>query len=52
MRGDSRLGLDDLVFDAWLGIARSHAYGTRNHGAAAVVLDMRTERRELGISCR
>jgi CHAT domain-containing protein len=24
-----------LAFDAWLGIARSHAYGTRNHGAAA-----------------
>lgn len=29
------LDLTDLEFDAWLGIARSHAYGTRNHGAAA-----------------
>lgn len=28
-------GLADVAFDAWLGIARSHAYGTRNHGAAA-----------------
>ncbi len=25
----------ELLFDAWMAIARSHAYGTRNHGAAA-----------------
>lgn len=30
-----RAGLADVAFDAWLGIARSHAYGTRDHGAAA-----------------
>lgn len=28
-----------LAFDAWLGIARSYAYGTRNHGAAAAAFD-------------
>jgi CHAT domain-containing protein len=33
------LGLEDLLFDAWLGIARSHAYGTRNHGAAAAAFE-------------
>jgi CHAT domain-containing protein len=26
-------------FDAWLGTARSHAYGTRNHGAAAAAFE-------------
>lgn len=29
----------DIEFDAWLGIARSHAYGTRNHGAAAAAFE-------------
>jgi len=29
----------DLLFDAYLGIARCHAYGTRNHGAAAAAFD-------------
>jgi CHAT domain-containing protein len=29
----------EVEFDAWLGIARSHAYGTRNHGAAAVAFE-------------
>ena len=29
------LSLNGLAFDAWLAIARSYAYGTRNHGAAA-----------------
>ena len=28
-----------LAFDAWLGIARSHAYGTRDHGAAATAFE-------------
>lgn len=28
-----------LEFDAWLGVARSHAYGTRNHGAAAAAFE-------------
>ncbi|OPY76444.1 MAG: CHAT domain protein [Syntrophorhabdus sp. PtaU1.Bin153] len=28
-----------IEFDAWLGIARSHAYGTRNHGAAAAAFE-------------
>ena len=29
----------DLLFDAYLGIARSHTYGTRNHGAAAAAFE-------------
>ncbi len=29
----------DTGFEAWLGIARSHAYGTRNHGAAAAAFE-------------
>ena len=29
----------DIEFNAWLGIARSHAYGTRNHGAAAAAFE-------------
>jgi CHAT domain-containing protein len=29
----------DIEFEAWLGIARSHAYGTRNHGAAAAAFE-------------
>ncbi|TEU00601.1 MAG: CHAT domain-containing protein [Anaerolineales bacterium] len=33
------LGHKDLLFDAWLGIARSHAYGTRDHGATAVAFE-------------
>ena len=24
----------EVVFDAWIGIARAHAYGTKDHGAA------------------
>lgn len=28
-----------IEFEAWLGMARSHAYGTRNHGAAAAAFD-------------
>lgn len=31
----AELGLDEIAFDAWIGIARAHAYGTRDHGAAA-----------------
>jgi CHAT domain-containing protein len=30
--------LDEVAFDAWIGIARAHAYGTRDHGAAAAAL--------------
>jgi hypothetical protein len=33
------LGLADVVFDAWIGIARAHEYGTSDHGAAAAALD-------------
>ncbi|MCZ6642480.1 MAG: CHAT domain-containing protein [Gammaproteobacteria bacterium] len=29
------LGLKELAFDAWIGIARAHAFGDKNHGAAA-----------------
>jgi CHAT domain-containing protein len=29
----------DVEYAAWLGIARSHAYGTRNHGAAAAAFE-------------
>ncbi len=29
----------NIEFDAWLGVARSHAYGTRNHGAAAAAFE-------------
>lgn len=29
-----QVGDKGIEFDAWLGVARSHAYGTRNHGAA------------------
>jgi CHAT domain-containing protein/tetratricopeptide (TPR) repeat protein len=29
----------DIEFDAWMGIARSHAYGTRNHGAATAAFE-------------
>lgn len=28
-------GGNEVVFDAWIGIARAHAYGARDHGAAA-----------------
>lgn len=35
-RTAAEFGLDDVAFDAWIGVARAHAYGTRNHGAAAV----------------
>ncbi len=33
------LGLSDVAFSAWLGIARAHEYGTSNHGAAAIALE-------------
>jgi CHAT domain-containing protein len=33
------LGLRDVAFSAWLGIARAHEYGTSNHGAAAIALE-------------
>ncbi len=33
------LGDGGTAFDAWLGIVRSHAYGTRNHGAAAAAFE-------------
>ncbi len=29
----------DIMFEAWLGLARAHMYGTRNHGAAAVAFE-------------
>jgi CHAT domain-containing protein len=32
---DDASGHGDVVFDAWIGIARSHIYGTNDHGAAA-----------------
>jgi CHAT domain-containing protein len=38
-RTAAELGLDELAFDAWIGVARAHAYGTRNHGAAADAFD-------------
>ena len=28
-------GIGDVAFDAWIGIARAHAYGTKDHGVAA-----------------
>ncbi len=33
------LKIKALLFDAHLGIARSHTYGTRNHGAAAAAIE-------------
>jgi hypothetical protein len=33
------LGLKDLAFDAWIGVARANENGPRDHGAAAVALD-------------
>ena len=30
------LGLGDVAFEAWIGIARAHLYGTSDHGAAAM----------------
>lgn len=30
----------ELMFDAWLGVARSHIYGTRDHGAAAKAFEL------------
>ena len=35
-----RIGDMELTFDAWLGVARSHAYGTRDHGAAARAFEL------------
>jgi len=32
------LGLSDVAFDAWIGIARAHAYGTADHGASAAAI--------------
>jgi len=33
------LGLQDVAFTAWIGIARAHAYGTSDHGAAAIAFE-------------
>jgi len=33
------LGLRDVVFTAWIGIARAHEYGTSDHGAAATAFE-------------
>jgi CHAT domain-containing protein len=33
------LGLKDLAFDAWIGVARANEYGPADHGAAAVAFD-------------
>ena len=33
------LALHDVIFEAWIGIARAHEYGTSDHGAAAVALE-------------
>ncbi len=32
-------GLRDVAFEAWLGVARAHEYGTSDHGAAAIALE-------------
>ncbi len=34
INADEQILNAEIAFDAWIGIARSHAYGTRNHGAA------------------
>ena len=33
------LGQRGLAFDAWIGVARAHAYGNLGHGAAALAFD-------------
>ena len=33
------LGLRDVAFEAWLGVARAHEYGTADHGAAAAAFE-------------
>jgi hypothetical protein len=33
------LGLRDLAFDAWIGVARANEYGGADHGAAAVAFE-------------
>jgi hypothetical protein len=33
------LGLRDLAFDAWIGVARANEYGPASHGAAALAFD-------------
>ena len=33
------LGLRDVAFEAWIGIARAHEYGTADHGAAAAAFE-------------
>ena len=33
------LGLRDLAFDAWIGVARANEYGPADHGAAALAFD-------------
>ncbi len=33
------LGLHDLAFDAWIGVARANEYGPADHGAAAAAFD-------------
>jgi hypothetical protein len=32
-------GVLDVAFDAWIGVARAHAYGTADHGAAALAYE-------------
>jgi len=32
-------GLPDVAFEAWIGVARAHDIGTKDHGAAAVALE-------------
>lgn len=32
-------GRRDVAFDAWIGVARANAYGTSDHGAAALAFD-------------
>ena len=33
------LGLRDVAFEAWIGVARAHEYGTSDHGAAAAAFE-------------
>ena len=33
------LGLRDVAFQAWIGVARAHEYGTSDHGAAAIAFE-------------
>lgn len=33
------LGLHDVAFTAWIGVARAHLYGTSDHGSAAIAFE-------------